>query len=163
MAWTAPSTVVASQLMTAAFWNQQIRDNSLYLYGLQQGLPLPYMFGGLAATAITNTSYPNGPALSAMIPNTGLLLMDSAILPTGTYQLEGMLANNSGGTTTVGLFDLVQAQNTAMVEITSNLSAGERKISSAITFITGNRNYGVKAKVSSGTGSAYGIRLYRTA
>lgn len=27
MAWTAPSTVTTNQLMTAAFWNQDVRDN----------------------------------------------------------------------------------------------------------------------------------------
>lgn len=31
MSWTAPATVVPGQLMTAAFWNQQVRDNDLFL------------------------------------------------------------------------------------------------------------------------------------
>lgn len=33
MAWTSPSTVIAGQLMTAAFWNQQVRDNMLAVIG----------------------------------------------------------------------------------------------------------------------------------
>lgn len=32
MAWTAPATVVTDQLMTAAFWNEQVRDNQLALH-----------------------------------------------------------------------------------------------------------------------------------
>lgn len=31
MAWTTPSTVVAGQTLSAAFWNEQVRDNSDYL------------------------------------------------------------------------------------------------------------------------------------
>lgn len=31
MAWTAPATATVGQLMTAAFWNQQVRDNEAYL------------------------------------------------------------------------------------------------------------------------------------
>ena len=31
MAWTTPGTAVAGDVLTAAFWNQQVRDNSLEL------------------------------------------------------------------------------------------------------------------------------------
>ena len=31
MAWTTPGTAVAGEVLTAAFWNQQVRDNSLEL------------------------------------------------------------------------------------------------------------------------------------
>lgn len=33
MAWTTPGTAVAGDVLTAAFWNTQVRDNSLALYG----------------------------------------------------------------------------------------------------------------------------------
>lgn len=32
MSWTAPATVTVGQLMTAAFWNAQVRDNELFLH-----------------------------------------------------------------------------------------------------------------------------------
>ena len=32
MAWTTPSTVVAGQTLSAAFWNEQVRDNQNALY-----------------------------------------------------------------------------------------------------------------------------------
>lgn len=39
MAWTTPSTAVAgSTALTAAFWNEQVRDNSLALYNSIQRL-----------------------------------------------------------------------------------------------------------------------------
>ena len=31
MAWTTPGTAVAGEVLTAAFWNEQVRDNSDYL------------------------------------------------------------------------------------------------------------------------------------
>lgn len=34
MAWTTPSTVVAGQTPSAAFWNEQVRDNTNYLYNI---------------------------------------------------------------------------------------------------------------------------------
>jgi hypothetical protein len=32
MAWTTPGTAVAGEVLTAAFWNEQVRDNALFLY-----------------------------------------------------------------------------------------------------------------------------------
>lgn len=32
MPWTTPATMIAGQLVTAAFWNTQVRDNELYLF-----------------------------------------------------------------------------------------------------------------------------------
>ena len=32
MAWTTPGTAVAGDVLTAAFWNEQVRDNTDFLY-----------------------------------------------------------------------------------------------------------------------------------
>ncbi|HEY7822314.1 MAG TPA: hypothetical protein VIG24_05755 [Acidimicrobiia bacterium] len=32
MAWTTPGTATAGEVLTAAFWNEQVRDNQNYLY-----------------------------------------------------------------------------------------------------------------------------------
>jgi hypothetical protein len=32
MAWTTPGTAVAGDVLTAAFWNQQVRDNANFIY-----------------------------------------------------------------------------------------------------------------------------------
>jgi len=37
MAWTTPATVTTSQLMTAAFWNTQVRDNLSFIDGRRVG------------------------------------------------------------------------------------------------------------------------------
>ncbi len=43
MAWTTPGTATAGEVLTAAFWNQQVRDNSLML--------APFMAGWTTYTA----------------------------------------------------------------------------------------------------------------
>lgn len=53
MSWTTPATVVAGQLMTAAFWNQQIRDNATELR--QGGLALTSQAAGDLPYASTAT------------------------------------------------------------------------------------------------------------
>ncbi len=50
MAWTTPATVVAGQLMTAAFWNTHVRDNELYLFTAL------YPVGSLYFNAVNGTN-----------------------------------------------------------------------------------------------------------
>lgn len=35
MSWTTPATVVDGQLLDAAYWNTQVRDNQLFLFSMQ--------------------------------------------------------------------------------------------------------------------------------
>lgn len=58
MAWTAPATVTTGDLMTAAFWNTQVRDNLLHL-GESSGLTVDD-----TVTGFTNTSYADMDALT---------------------------------------------------------------------------------------------------
>lgn len=59
MAWTAPATVTTGDLMTAAFWNAQVRDNMLFLGGFDAADTNQDVNG------FTNTSYADLDALSA--------------------------------------------------------------------------------------------------
>jgi len=62
MAWTAPATVVAGQLMTAAFWNTHVRDNELFLF--TSILPTGVILGHGAAAAPTGFLLCDGAAVS---------------------------------------------------------------------------------------------------
>jgi microcystin-dependent protein len=66
MAWTTPATVTYNQLITSAFWNQQVRDNMIYL---KDSL--------IAAGFIAATARSTAP--------TGWLLCDGAAIDRTTY------------------------------------------------------------------------------
>jgi hypothetical protein len=51
MAWTAPPSVVAGQLMTAAYWNTHVRDNENYLYALDVAGAWTPVLGGSTGTS----------------------------------------------------------------------------------------------------------------
>lgn len=53
MAWTAPATATVGQLVTASFWNAQVRDNITYL-------------GGSAAAYVGAAEVPTGTSFAAM-------------------------------------------------------------------------------------------------
>lgn len=53
MGWTAPATVSAGQLMTAAFWNTHVRDNELALYANTIGAILKANSGTDASAGAT--------------------------------------------------------------------------------------------------------------
>ena len=61
MAWTAPFTATVGQIITAANWNQQIRDNELYLKGqagtvqIEAGLESSGTAGYIRAGVLTTT------------------------------------------------------------------------------------------------------------
>ena len=59
MPWTTPATVIAGQLMTAAFWNTHVRDNSAFLY-LSAPRAAEYD-NGTSGTAKTLDFSANGP------------------------------------------------------------------------------------------------------
>lgn len=64
MAWTTPATVIAGQLMTAAFWNTQVRDNKRFLR--EQPWPIGCVFhAGVSTNPATllgfGTWAPHGP------------------------------------------------------------------------------------------------------
>lgn len=59
MAWTAPATTTVSQVVTSAFWNQQVRDNFLALNS-SYGTSLPASPGdGYHAILVDSTTLGN--------------------------------------------------------------------------------------------------------
>jgi hypothetical protein len=122
-----------------------------------------FLLGGDPVSPVTATSYPSGALFTACHAGTSIVRFDSGTLPSGTYVLEGMLAA-AGGTITAGLVNLSDgAPDTAVVEITSTSTSGERARSAAITFPAAGsaKEFGVKVKVSAGSGFAWGLRLLR--
>lgn len=169
MAWTSPATVIAGQLMTAAFWNTHVRDNELYLYDLALatlgGLGGSFEFGGTSLYPVTQTSYLSGAGADKLAPNSRILSLLNTNAP-GTWKLEAMLAIPNAGTVTLGIMNLTDAADTTLVEVTSTSVTGASVTSgSGVTFASGTKDYGVKLKTSVGSSPAFawGIRLKRTA
>lgn len=105
MAWTTPGTAVAGDVLTAAYWNTQVRDNlnSIFPTGAQPAV-------GLVFT--TGTAYTNGNAVPftsedydtnsfhSTVSNTTRITIPSGLA--GTYLFEGsVMANYSSQVTYV--------------------------------------------------------------
>lgn len=121
------------------------------------------VFGGDPHTPILDTSYPSGATFDKCHAGTSIHSLDSGTLPAGEYVFEGMLIV-AGGTVTAGLVNLTDgAPDTPIAEISSASATGVRARSSAITFPAGGaaKDLGVKTKVSTGGGFAWGLRLLR--
>jgi hypothetical protein len=124
-----------------------------------------YGFGGEEETPITATSYPSGATYDTCHADTTWFSIDSANL-VGAYSLQAQMKSVGGVTTSGALVNLSDgAPDTPIATVTSTSSTGDRQISSAITFAPGGsaKVYGVKTKVSSGSGFAWQIQLIRTA
>ncbi len=143
-------------------WTQD--DIQSYAVGQSGGLGEIFTFGGDANSPITATNYPSGATADKLHAGSAIYSVDSADLP-GTYALEVMCIG-SGGTLTVALVNLSDgAPDTPLVTVTSTSTTGERKVSSAITFPASgaDKTYGVKVKVSAGSGYAWAAKITRTA
>ena len=58
MAWTTPGTAAAGDVLTAAFWNEQVRDNTNALYNTIRRLAYQTHTGN--RTGITGTTFATG-------------------------------------------------------------------------------------------------------
>lgn len=129
--------------------------------GIGQGMPLY----GDPTSPITGTSYPVGTTADKLHAGTVIIPLDSGDL-SGTFKLRGMLMGNGGGTVTAALVNLSDGSpETAMVTISSGSTTGATQTSGEITFpgSGATKNYGVKVKVDTGSGFAWGLELVRTA
>jgi len=152
-------------LTTSADVTVWTADNiaSVGLAGSLTSLTVQPLYGD-GNSPITATSYPSGTTYAELHAGSLIFNINSANL-TGTYALECMLLG-SGGTVSAALMNLSDGSpDTALVTISSASSTGERQISSAITFAGSGsaKNYGVKVKVSAGTGLVWGCGIKRTA
>ena len=122
-----------------------------------------FVFGGEQEGAVTNTSYPSGTTYDLLHPDTTVLVVDSANL-VGTYGMQAQLLVDTGDTVTCALVNLTDGTpDTPIATVSSTSTAGERQISSAITFAPPGapKTYAIKTKVTAGTGYAWIIALVR--
>jgi hypothetical protein len=102
VSFTAYATAVAGSVLTAAFWNQQIRDNGNYLKSYAVGLER--YLGGDPAAEVTDTTF-------VPIPGATLVEVDTAGnsgYNALTLELHAT-AKVAGGTGTLRLYDVTAA------------------------------------------------------
>lgn len=124
-----------------------------------------FSFAGDPTSPVIVTAYPSGATYAACHAGSAIASFDSANL-TGTYALEAMLISQGPGSISCSLVNLSDgAPDTPIATVTSSSLVGERKRSTgAIVFgLPGtDRNYGIKTKVTSGSGNAWLSQLVRT-
>lgn len=158
--WDNPASPADSDL--ASTLGSVIRGLKPDISMVELGI-IPHYFGGDAGQPITQVAYPSGATYDKLAPNTDVVMFDFVSLPGGSYKLQAMLAEDAG-TMTIGIFNLTDAPDAALAEISSTgTAAGELVQTAAITFAAAGatKTYGVKVKVSAGNGWAWGVRLVR--
>lgn len=128
---------------------------------------IPFAFGGSSDVAVSDVAYPAGAAIAVLAPGTRPLSLNGAHVTQGTYRIQGIVSTEDAAhTATLGLFNLTDAPDAPLVEISTNVVGGELKESVPITFaIPGAAKlYGLKLRTSDGAGfaKAWGVRLVRT-
>ncbi len=123
-----------------------------------------FTFFGDPTSPITATSYPSGATYDKCHAGTAIFALDSANLTPGTYAISAMILSTAGITTTVAIVNLTTAPDTPLAIATSTSTTGASATSGAITFAAAGStvNYGIKTKVSSGSGFAWSIQLVKT-
>jgi hypothetical protein len=124
------------------------------------------VFGGLAASPVTVTTYPSGATYDKLHPGTGVYFIDSATLTPGTYVIEATGTTSVGNTITLAIVNLDDgAPDTPLATLTISSATGARGRSLSIAFAAGGtaKTYGIKSKMDAGTGFAWNVRLLRTA
>jgi hypothetical protein len=111
------------------------------------------------------TGYPLGPTFASCHAGTAIFPLDSAKLAPGTYKLQGMILSTlSVGIVGVALVNLTDgAPDTPIVEMFGSNAAGNVATSGPIVFAAGGtvKNYGIKAKIDTGSGFAWAIQLVK--
>ena len=148
MAWTTPGTATAGEVLTAAFWNTNVRDNSNEL--------APFFTAWTSFTPVlkgstTNPTLGTGSSATGSYLKIGRLLIVTATITFGT---SGVV-NGSG----IILMDLPASLS---LSTQSNASAVG---SAALIDSSGNRAYGMTVTGTSGTGAAtqVGFRAFDSA
>jgi hypothetical protein len=115
---------------------------------------------GDAVTEITNTSYPSGSGGDKLHYGSSTFSTDSAGL-TSAFRLIVSGFVSTGVTLTVGLFNLTDAPNTALVEATITSGTPVTVASGVISFAPAGavKTYGIKVKVSAGSGFAWAASI----
>src|SRR5579864_9224474 len=124
-----------------------------------------FFFGGSNVAAISNAAYPTGATGDKLHQGTGVMHIDAAQIPAGTYVLELEALVDGGNTLTVGLFNLTDAPNTAMVTVSVTGTVAARYQSATITFAAAGavKDYGIKVQITAPSGFAYLIKIKKVA
>lgn len=124
-----------------------------------------FAFGSNSAALVANASYNSGATYDKLQAGSVPWRKDPATL-VGTYVLEVTGVMNAAGTLTVALVNLTDGSpDTPLVEATLSSTTGQLSRSAAITFPAGgsDKYFGIKAKVSTASGSVIGASIVRTA
>jgi hypothetical protein len=122
-----------------------------------------YNFGGSEFSPITATNYPSGITADTCLANSAFFFIDSALL-VGTFGIRAMIESVAGITTTVAIMNLSDGSpDTPIQSMTGTSTTGSLVTSLAIPFATAGvvKAYGIKVKVSSGTGFVWQASLTR--
>lgn len=100
MAWTAPATVVAGQIMTAAFWNTHVRDNEGELraggLALASQAALDFVY---ASSSSQLSRLAKGTGLQYLRVNSGATAYEFATIDLSTVWPVGSIYMNAGVST----------------------------------------------------------------
>lgn len=153
-------------LKTAAGVTVRTQDNIAAVNAGSTGLGDIFLFGGDSTSPVTAAAYPSGATFDKLHAGTSVFSLDSANLAPGTYVLQFTGVVSAAATLTVAIVDLSSGSpNTPLAEATVTSLTGAVGTSGTITFAGAGSTvqYGVKSKITTADGEAWGIRLVRTA
>lgn len=125
-----------------------------------------FVFGGDPTSPVTTAAYPSGATFDKLHAGTSVFQLDSGSLAPGTYKLMATGLVVGVVTLSVAIVNLTDgAPDTPLATATITSTTGEVATSGTIAFAASgaSKNYGVKTKITGGSGEAFGIRLVRTA
>lgn len=158
MSWNAPATTTVGQVVTAAFWNQQVRDNMLDLDARTNASSQAVA----ANESRTSTTFGDlttvGPAITMQTGSNALIAIGMAM--GNTTVNDGAVATVAvSGATTISASTM--AGSWALAHISSPASSGEEH--SAITVVSGltagSNVFTIKYRADLG-GTAFFIRRW---
>jgi len=123
-----------------------------------------FSFGGDSATPVTGTTYPSGATYASLAAGTSILDEDATNLA-GTYVMTGMLISPAGETITAAIVNLSDGSpDTPLGTISTTSTEGVPLASGVVTLgaAGSDKQYGIKIKVTGGTGFGWGFGLRRT-
>ena len=140
MAWTTPGTATAGSVLTASFWNTQVRDNLL-------ALPRGYVAQTTLATSFSTSS-------TSYVDVTGLSVTFTAEANRRYQVMLFSSVGNAGGVTQVVI-------NNTVSDIAEWYASVANLVTTGMTFAVttpsaGSVTYKARIKTNSGTISIYG-------
>lgn len=160
MPYTPPSTVTGSDVLTAALWNTQVKDNLNTLYKppaclVRRTTQLTPFTSGTAVTwegAIYDTTGPGSPMFSLASPTR------VTIQVTGLYLIDAYIIINSTSTITVPTGLVIAVNGTTkfntLLAISGLLPTANQSVATTLSLAAGDY---IEAKPSSTTGGTLSI------